>query len=940
QQQSYGELAEILKRRIVEVYDDVELVELNLRLARICRDNLAEPDEAIEYFRSVLDLDDMNVEALESLEQLYLATQQWDALYRNLDAQVRGTTDPDRQADMLTQQAQIAEEMLDRQDDAIELLDRVILLQPDNRDALGRLRRLYVQQERWEALVDVIDREINLTDDQEERLALYENLGVIWGERLDDEVRALEAWQSALSIDDRYLPALEAMRDLHTRRSDYFELSNTLSRMLEHEELDQDRRLQLWIEQADIQSDMLMQPDEAINAWRQVTLLDPSNELALASLERLYLQEGHWDEAVNVLDIKINNIPEEERLPVGKQIAGLLTEKLMDYDRAAQFHEYVLQLDPHDEESYNSLEEIYQNQGHEQAMNALVQLYLTRADIVADRPEERLDTLKRASRVFEIHLQQPESALIVLLGGLVPETAHDEETITELERLGGMTGLYSEVVGRYNDVLSMIEDERDAFDLHRYAGRLLADELDQPDDAIYHFQRAYSVDPENVDVLTRLEDLYRRVAGWPELAKILHARVELSIDPDEKIQLWRKLGEVYEEQLTDIDKSIMCYEQIISLDETDLLALESLERIYEAYGRWEDLIDILRQKVSSTYDPELIVEIRHRIAIVYEEQLNDPSRAIGAYADLLANEAGHLPSLEALERLYSNNGQWDDVLEVLNRQLNAVFEPEAQVNIYGKLATLHEEQYQDLDAAVDDYTRVMGVDPSNETAIQNLERLYYTLERWFELVDTVEAHVSLTQDADMKVQLLNELARVHRDRLTDNHAAIEAFVRSLNVVAIQPDPMRELGSLYELTGNWEAAVDVYDRLGSGTSDRDEQIELYQRMGDILDAQVMDDARAEQAYRAALQIDPTHPQSIDSLRAIYERRADWQSIIQMLKTAHDAAKDLSQKAVYYAQIGRIYDERLDDLVSALRYYEQAQEFDPNVVEAAEPLIAVY
>lgn len=939
-QNSWEELAEILKRRIVEVYDEVELIELNLRMGRLCRDQLAEPENAIEYFRSVLDLDDMHQEALESLEQLYLVTQQWEDLYRNLASQVRGTTDPDRQADLLAQQAQIAEDMLEKQDEAVELLDRVILLQPDNRDALGRLRRLYVQQERWEQLVDVIEREINLTDDMEERLALYENLGVIWGERLEDDVRSLEAWQAALSIDEYYLPALEAMRDLHTRRSDYFELSSTLAKMLDHEELSQERRLELWIEQADIQSDMLMQPQEAIEAWNQVMLLDPGNNLALEALERLYLQEGHWDEAVNVLDIKINNIPEEERLPVGKQIAELLTDKIMDYGRAAQFHEYVLQLDPHDEDSYRSLEEIYKNQGTEEAAGSLVNLYLAHADIVVEKPFERLETLKSASQVFEVQLQQPESALVVLLGGLVPETVHEEDTIEELERLARQTGLFSEVVGRYNDVLSMLEDERDAVDLRRYAGRLLADELDQPDDAIYHFQRALSVDPENIEILEKLEDLYRRVAGWPELAQTLHSRIELSIDPDEKIQLWRKLGEVYEEQLAEIDQAIMCYEQIISLDETDLLALESLERIYETYGRWEHLIDILRQKVNSTYDPEMIIDIRHRIAIVYEEQLNDPARAIGAYADLLANEQGHMPSLEALERLYSMNGQWDDVLEVLNRQLQAVYEPDQQVMIYGKLAALHEEQYEDMDAAVEDYTNVLGVDPSNETAIQNLERLYYTLERWFELVDIVEAHVNLTEDSAMAVQLLNELARVHRDRLQDQHSSIDAFVRSLQYEPIQPEPMRELGSLYELTENWEAAVDVYDRLGGASTDPEEQVELYQRMGDILDAQIMDDARAEQAYRAALQIDPIHPLTIDALRSIYERRFDWQSIIQMLKNANDNARDLTQKALYYAQIGRIYDERLDDLVSALRYYEQAQEFDPNVVEAAEPLIDVY
>ena len=941
EQQSWEELGEILKKRVVEAFEDHDLIEINLRLARLSRDQLAEPEQAIHHFQSVLDVEPGYAEALEALEQLYLATQQWEALYRNMRAQVENTTDPDRQADLLGQMSQIAEDMLDDQSEATELLKQVVSIQPDNRAALARLRRLYLHSESWDELVSVIEREIELTQEREERLGLYENLGVIWGERLDDEVRALESWQAALSIEPMYLPALEALRDLHTRRSDYFELSSALTRMLEHPELAQERRLQLWVEQADIQSDMLMQPIEAIEAWRNVMLLDPGNALALASLERLYLQEGLWEDAVAVLDIKLTNIPDDaDRLPVGKQIAELLTDKIMDHARAAQYHEYVLELDPGDEDSYTALEQIYSSQDTPEAKNAIVNLYLTHAEVIAYMPDERAETLKRAARVFETQLEQPESALVVLLGGLVPATLQDESLIQELERLARETSLYSEVVARYNDVLALVEDERDAFDLHRYAGRLLADELDEPDEAISHFQRALVMNPESEQLLERLENLYRRVASWPELAQTLHARIELSGDPDEKMQLWRKLGEVYEGQLSDIDQAVASYEQILLLDETDLLALEALERIYETYGRWEDLIDILRQKVTSTYDPEQLIDIRHRIAIVYEEQLADPARAIGAYTDLLESEQGHISSLEALERLYAAGAQWQNVMKVLERQLDAMMEPEQQITIYGKMATLHEEQFEDMEGAVDDYNRVLGVDPQNETAIQNLERLYYTLERWFDLVDIVEVHVQLTHDPDMKVQLLNELGRVQRDRLQDQHTAIEAFVRSLEVQPIQPEPMMELGSLYELTGNWEASVDVYDRLGGASTDADQQLALYQRMGEILDAQIMDDARAEQAYRAALHIDATHPASLEALRDIYERRADWPAIIQILKSANDSARELKDKAVYQAQIGRIYDDRMDDIVSALRYYEQAQELDPDVIEAAEPLIDVY
>ncbi len=940
-QQSWAELAEILERRVVETIEDDELVEFNTRLARLYRDQLAEPERAINCFQAVIDIDPGNLSALEELESLYYATQDFDALYRNLSRQADVTMDPDRQADLLSQQATLAEEALDRRDDAIELLQRVIDLQPDNKDAHQKLRLIYISEGRWADVVEVLEREITLTVEPEEQIAIYENMGIIWSDHLDDEVRALDAWSAALSIDPNHLNALVAMHDIYARRSDYHELATTLERMLDHPELEDGRRLEYWVEYSDVLGDMLQRPEEAIQAWRQVMMLDPGNTMAIDALERLYLQEGHWEEAVTVLDTRLDTITDpEHQLFVARQIAQLLDEQIGAPVRAASYHEMVLELDPQDENAYNALNTVYQDLGTPESYGSLVNLYLTHAEVVGDDAEARTQTLRQAAATFENSLGDQASSLLVLLSALTLDSLSDEDLIRDLERLADDTNLHGEVVQRYQGLLQEATDERDLFDLHRYAGRMLAGALEQPDDAIYHYQSAWRLDPENLDVLIKLEELYRRIAAWPELAQTLHACVELVIDPVEKIDVWRKLGEVYETQLADVDNAIASYEQILSIDETDLLAIESLERIYEAYGKWEMLIDILRQKVSTSFDPEESVQIRFRIATIYEQMLDDPQRAKGAYLDLLSVDEGHRDSLLALERLYTDSQEWSEALEVYDRQLSVTYEPDELVAIYGKIAYIHEEHFQRAPEAIDAYRKILEFDPSNESAIQNLERLYYNESQWPDLVDIVEQHIQLTEDSEGRATLLNELARVHRDQLQDPHSSIDAFVRSLDVMPVQPEPMRELALLYEDTDNWDAAVQVYERIAENSLDTQEQIELYDHIGAIFDMKLMDEVRSEQAYLSSLALNPAHVNAIEALRSIYERRGDWQAIIHIYKKAEGASRSLPDKASYLARVGRIYDDHLDDIVSALRYYEQAQELDPDVVEAAGPLIDVY
>jgi tetratricopeptide (TPR) repeat protein len=55
---------------------------------------------------------------------------------------------------------------------------------------------------------------------------------------------------------------------------------------------------------------------------------------------------------------------------------------------------------------------------------------------------------------------------------------------------------------------------------------------------------------------------------------------------------------------------------------------------------------------------------------------------------------------------------------------------------------------------------------------------------------------------------------------------------------------------------------------------------------------------------------------------------------------DTTRDLAEKGRALAAVGHVYQDQLLDTVSAVRYYEQALEYEPSLVEAAEPLIGVY
>ena len=571
----------------------------------------------------------------------------------------------------------------------------------------------------------------------------------------------------------------------------------------------------------------------------------------------------------------------------------------------------------------------------------LVEVYLDRAEIYGDEPDRRLETLRSAARIFRDELDQSDRAFVVLQSAFGTETADDEQLRAELEDLARGTDHWDELIESFEGVIRELGDVPMAADLHERVGHWCADELDRPDDAIYHLRRALDIDPDRVEIFETLEKLYRQIEAWPELADILEERIDLAVDVDVEINLWRNLGELYELRLDDLESAIDAYRSILEIDDTDLPALESLESIYEREERWEDLIDILERKADTSYGDEEI-EIRRRIGSVWERHVGDIDRAIQAYRDLLEVErdSDTRHAFEALERLYREREEWNDLLDLYDGQLSVTHEPDDEILLHSKRATVYEDHFDDLESAVGEYEDVQMLDPDNETALANLERLYGELEAWFDQVDTLQQHIEVADSDDKKVELYNELGGTQWNHLEEPYAAIEAYEASLERAPDQPGVLVDLADLHLQTNNWQQAIEVYEDLAERLDNPDDVVEIYSTIGEIFEDELRNEDAAETYYRQALDVDLSYQPARNALERLYESRSKWQELVDLYAEFAGETLDLTEKAMYLAQIGEIYELELEARDQAFDYYEQALEEDPNLLDAAEPLIDLY
>src|SRR5205085_9042673 len=125
-------------------------------------------------------------------------------------------------------------------------------------------------------------------------------------------------------------------------------------------------------------------------------------------------------------------------------------------------------------------------------------------------------------------------------------------------------------------------------------------------------------------------------------------------------------------------------------------------------------------------------------------------------------------------------------LENLEHQLE-VSSPEGdRVEIYQRMATVWETQFNKTDRAADMLEKILQLDDRNHKAYRDLERLYAQDRSWESLVETYRKHILATNDQNERIELYTKTGQVLEDELRDLDRAIEAYSDALNFEPEQP----------------------------------------------------------------------------------------------------------------------------------------------------------
>jgi tetratricopeptide (TPR) repeat protein len=197
-QSRWRELVAVLARHAEVETEAEKKVEILLALADAQETQLGDAAQATAAYEQALVTDERSMDAINALERLYRRMQAWDRLVDVLQKKSHIVDDGELAVKLRLQVGELWEERLGDNNRAVEAYNEVLTVDPQNLPALKALERLYEKTGNMDAYLDVIEHQLEVTSEHEDRVSLYQRMAQVREEQGNNE-RAIDNLQKISS---------------------------------------------------------------------------------------------------------------------------------------------------------------------------------------------------------------------------------------------------------------------------------------------------------------------------------------------------------------------------------------------------------------------------------------------------------------------------------------------------------------------------------------------------------------------------------------------------------------------------------------------------------------------------------------------------------------------------------------------------------------------
>ncbi|MFZ5468467.1 MAG: tetratricopeptide repeat protein [Myxococcota bacterium] len=885
--------------------------------AQVLEQRLSRLEEAQKAYAQVLEANPQDVVLLVQLEQVFAEKADFEPLARVLGRLAEVVPDETLKAHYLTVAGSVLEDRLKRPTEATASYRAAFALDRHDPVLLSAVARVCAREGSIDELLSALAAEAELLGANAapvylEISKIYSKLG-----RREDALAALHAARRVAPTEPLVLSELAHIYEAQERHE---ELADVLRDWVQSIS-DEDEVVAINLRLATLYEERLQRDADAIARYQAILSRIPGHATALAGLGKLYHRSQDWAGLLATYDAELAALddPKQKAARMYKA-AEVLEERLGRTEEAVGRYNQCLQLQPGYLPAQKALTRLYEKQGRFAELVAMHEQDLLQT---TDR-EQIISILNKIAAIYEDRLGDREHAA-ECMRRILEQAPEHLPTLRNLARLYESVGRWRELIEVHEREAGLTGDIKQVISLHHRNAEILEEALQDRPGAIAAYERVLALLPSYLPALRALGRLYAQDGRWDELVRMYRAEAETAPLPEQAAALVHKIGELYEQKLSNTQEAIASYQEVLTLSPTYFPAARALARILREQGDWERLVDVLRVEAAGRTDPVERANTLFQVAAIWEDQLGQPDQAIESYQEVLRLAPNHSTALRALERLYTAKNELREQVTILDRQ-SQTGQSAAKIAAYLKLARIYFDLKNEPARAAQCCEAVLAIDPANLAALATLARIRANDRvRRAEIKERLaEAVVDprLTTAFRLSAAFDQELAG-GRSSSSTKTAALLQDLKTAGDDTAGPALEKALRAAHDWT--WLAAL--YQARLSGMSDPLERQALLLRLAELHESKLEDLDGAATFYEQALETEPSLLPALQGARRVAIKRGDFARARSLLATEGEVARDAHGALEALVLAGKIAHTKLGDPEGAAAHYRQALERDP-------------
>ena len=471
--------------------------------------------------------------------------------------------------------------------------------------------------------------------------------------------------------------------------------------------------------------------------------------------------------------------------------------------------------------------------------------------------------------------------------------------------------------------------------LKRIAG-LWIDKFSNHNQAVKPLEELYAIDPADPDTVGKLRDIYGKRRSWRALLDLERKELERIRKPEEQRARLGEMARLAADRLGDAREAIALWNRVLEGAPKDGEALSMLAGLYERDRRWPALIEILkRQAHQEGADLKSQVVLLEKIGTLFVEKLQHPDKAVEAYQEIVRLMPSHQKATRTLrelyaaagrygelEALYRDQGQYEELCEILTSVAERVPAPEEKIRLYTRVAEIAQHELKSPERAAKAYERILAIDPENVAAAHALVPIYRAGEKWARLLATYEIILGAHKGGgdDEALALHREIVELCEQKLGSKSLAFAWAAKAYQLRPGDAALQKNLERLAAEAEAWEELAEIYTAEVQKETDDAKKIERCRQLARIALTRLYKPDEARRWFEEVLARAPDDTEALTQLEQIHTQAGNYKELLAIYRRREArASSDTQRRLEMMWKIAWIEEEQLGDPVAASATY---------------------